>query len=98
MMLTNVRDTSISTYRSIQDEGCTGRQHRLIMAAIKPGRDYSLRELSVLTDVAINAVSGRVNELKESGALVEGRKRRCAISGRTIRPVRLPQKQLAIEF
>ena len=96
-MKTSVQSTSIQAYNSNKADGSTGRQQAEVMAVIAPGRDYSLRELSKLTGIEMSAVSGRVNELKELGLLEHpAMKRRCAISGRTINPVRLPLVQLEL--
>lgn len=87
-MLTNVRTTSISAYRQIKTTGQLGRQCQAILDHIQPGRDYSLRELATLTGFETSSVSGRVNDMKEIGLLVECDKRKCHVTGRTIRPVK----------
>ena len=92
-MLTNVRESSRAAYSELRDTGRLGRQQQTILDQIKPGRDYSLRELSRLTHLEINAVSGRVNDLKKLNLLVEGEKRACTVTGKTITPVKLPAKQ-----
>lgn len=92
-MLTNVRESSRAAYDELRDTGRLGRQQQTILDQIKPGRDYSLRELSRLTHLEINAVSGRVNDLKKMNLLVEGEKRACTVTGKTIPPVKLPAKQ-----
>lgn len=92
-MLTNVRESSRAAYGELRDTGRLGRQQQTILDQIKPGRDYSLRELSRLTHLEINAVSGRVNDLKKLNLLVEGEKRACTVTGKTITPVKLPAKQ-----
>lgn len=92
-MLTNVRDSSRAAYHELRDSGRLGRQQQTIIDQVKPGRDYSLRELSAITGLEINAVSGRVNDLKKLNLLVEGEKRPCTVTGKTITPVKLPAKQ-----
>ena len=92
-MQPSVRETSIAAYHELRDTGRLGRQQQTILDQIKPGRDYSLRELSRLTILEINAVSGRVNDLKKLNLLVEGEKRACTVTGKTITPVKLPAKQ-----
>ena len=47
----------------------------------------SLREISKKTSIDINAVSGRVNDLKKVGLLTTIEKRNCKITGRLISPV-----------
>jgi DNA-binding IclR family transcriptional regulator len=49
--------------------------------------DMTLKEISRLTGLEINAVSGRVNGLKKSGKLKEAQKRRCRVTGRFVTPV-----------
>lgn len=91
-MLTNVRETSRAAYKDMRDTGRLGKQ-QTVLGKVQPGRDYSLRELAALTDLEINAVSGRVNDLKKLNLLIEGEKRACTVTGRTITPVKLPAKQ-----
>jgi len=88
--ITNVRETSKEAYSDLKDEGALAEQEYKIIKALKPGWNYSLQEISKLTDIQINAVSGRVNGLKKIGWLVECEKRECSITGRKIQPVMLP--------
>lgn len=88
-----IRDTSLSTYDELRGSGRLGRQQQTILDQVQPGRNYSLRELAVVTGLEINAVSGRVNDLKKLGLLEEAPARKCSITGRTVHPVRLPAKQ-----
>lgn len=75
------------------DTGRLGKQQQTILGKVQAGRDYSLRELAALSGLEINAVSGRVNDLKKLNLLVEGEKRSCTVTGKTITPVKLPAKQ-----
>lgn len=95
-MKTNVADTSIDVYHSIQAEGKLKPQHDIILSAIQPSRDYSLQELCLATGLPINVISGRCNELKAARRLELAQKRSCSITKRTINPVRLPRKQLEL--
>jgi hypothetical protein len=88
--ITNVRITSKLAYADLKDEGTLGRQEKEILDAMEEGWNYSLRELEKITDIQINAVSGRVNGLKKKGFLVECDKRPCALTGRVITPVMIP--------
>lgn len=92
-MRTQVRDTSIKTYQSITDSGQVGAQAYFILSRMNASRDYSLQEISRMTGLPINAVSGRCNDLKKAGLLVEATKRPCSITGRTVHPVALPKGQ-----
>lgn len=92
-MRTQVRESSITAYRELNDSGKIGKQAQTILNHMKAGRDYSLQELSRLTGIAINAISGRCNDLKKIGLLGEAACRKCSITGRTVHPVRLPTSQ-----
>lgn len=92
-MLANVRDTSRSAYSELRSTGRLGKQQQTILEKVQAGRDYSLRELAALTGLEINAISGRVNDLKKLNLLVEGEKRTCTVTGKTITPVKLPMAQ-----
>lgn len=84
----SVRETSRSAYRELKSSGQVGAQARLIRDWIEQrGSPASLQEISKGTGIAINAVSGRVNDCKESGLLFEYPKRPCTITGRTVMPV-----------
>ncbi len=92
----SVRTTSKIAYKEITEDGTRLTQanaiYELIKDAIKnPFYDYknlSLREIKVHCNYDINAISGRVNELKKNGKLKEDDKRKCSISGRLITPLR----------
>ena len=88
--VTNVRSTSKEAYAELKDEGTLGKQEESIIAVMKQGWNYSLQEISQLTGIAINAVSGRVNGLKKKGFLVECEKRQCSVTGKNITPVMRP--------
>lgn len=92
-MRTQVREASIDAYRDMSDTGKLGKQAQTILGAMRAGRDYSLQELSRLTGIAINAISGRCNDMKKVGLLVEASGRKCSITGRTVHPVCLPSAQ-----
>lgn len=94
-MKTNVRETSLMAYEEIGKEGKLGNQQKTILQVVNAHQDYSLQELCVLTKLTINVVSGRVNDLKKLGLLVEGEKRHCSITERTIKPVKLPKLPVA---
>ena len=85
--VTNVRSTSKEAYAELKEEGTLGKQEETILAAMKNGWNYSLQEISQLTGIAINAVSGRVNGLKKKGFVLECDKRPCSITGKSITPV-----------
>jgi DNA-binding transcriptional regulator GbsR (MarR family) len=47
----------------------------------------SLQEICNKTGMAINSVSGRVNDLKKANQVVEAEKRKCSVTCKTITPV-----------
>ena len=87
------RTTSRIAYREINADGTLRSQKDIIFSAInmipEHDRDFgiSLKELSHQTGFEINAVAGRVNELKKKEFIKECTKRQCRITGRLITPV-----------
>lgn len=92
-MKTQMQDTSLSAYSELRETKKVGKQAQTILNHLHAGRDYSLQEISRITGMAINAVSGRCNDLKKIGLLSEFRKRPCSITGKTILALKLPQAQ-----
>jgi len=87
--LTEIRDTSLIAYDEIKEHGTISEQERRIIHALTVGKDYSLQEISIITGISINAVSGRCNGLRKKRWLIEMDKRPCKVTGRTIRPLSL---------
>lgn len=88
-----VRYTSVKTYKEIESEGVIGAQALAVLRILNETtfEDMTLQEISRKAGIAINAVSGRVNELKTAGYLEESAsKRKCRITGRTVQPVFSP--------
>jgi len=85
--VTDVRSTSKDAYADLREDGTLGKQERIILSFMKAGWNYSLQEISKGTDIAINAVSGRVNGLKKKQWITECDKRPCSITGRMITPL-----------
>ena len=87
------RTTSKITYKQIKEDGTTVRQSEYIKSFIYsiPHNDkdfgITLKEIARQSGLEINAVSGRVNELKKDGHVEECQKRRCRITGRLVTPV-----------
>jgi len=86
-------DTSKLAYKQINEEGISESQKKTILSVVhrvflnQVKRDISLREISFRTGIDINAVSGRVNELKKDGKLQTTVKRKCTITDRLVAPV-----------
>ena len=87
------RVTSRIAYRQINEDGTATSQKQVILDEINsiPDRHrnfgITLRELTRSTGYDINAVSGRVNDLKKKGNVEECDKRKCRITGRLVTPV-----------
>ena len=88
-----IRQTSRHAYRDINENGTLRSQKDIIFSAINtiPEQDktlgITLKELSRQTGFEINAVAGRVNELKKEEFIKECNKRKCRITGRLVTPV-----------
>ena len=87
--------TSKLAYKQINEEGVSVNQKNVIMEAIKnycnmehyDGKGISLQEIKTITGIEINAVSGRVNDLKKDGLLETIEKRKCSITSRLVSPI-----------
>ena len=95
-----IRETSNQAYSDLKSSGTQQTQAELLFDIISGFRyhttnrtvGYTLQELKKLSGLDINAVSGRVNGLKKTGRVVELDKRKCGVTGRTVIPVGLPEK------
>jgi len=84
-----VRTTSIIAYNDLKLSGKQPTQKEIILDALRKNKKpMSLQEICDRTNFQINAVSGRVNDLKKSNQVVEARTRKCTITRKTITPVR----------
>ena len=87
------RTTSRIAYKEINENGTVISQKQIILdmindiSNVNKSFGFSLKEISRQTGFEINAVSGRVNELKKDDLVKECTKRRCRITGRLITPV-----------
>ena len=87
------RTTSRMAYKKINEDGTAKSQTKIILdlvnalSNVDKSFGLSLREIARQTGLEINAVSGRVNELKKDDLVKECTKRRCRITGRLITPV-----------
>ena len=87
------RVTSRVAYKEINEDGTATSQRKIILDMINnlsnvdKSFGLSLKEIARQTGFEINAVSGRVNELKKDDLVKECTKRRCRITGRLITPV-----------
>jgi predicted transcriptional regulator len=84
----NISTTSIEAYNDINSDGTSATQKNIILDTLDTiAKPLSAREVSNITGIEINAVSGRINDLKKDGLLVEAEKRKCSISHRLVTPV-----------
>ena len=84
--------TSRLAYLNINTDGTSDTQKKTILSLVRKNhkinsRDLSLREISRMTGYDINAVSGRVNDLKKDGLLETTTKRKCSITQKLISPI-----------
>jgi len=79
-------------YKEIVKDGTVGKQAQKILNLLFKSSPLSLREIKDKTEIEINAVSGRVNDLKKTGNVVECNRRKCSISGRLITPVTIKRR------
>ena len=84
-----MKTTSIIAYNDLKSSGKQRTQKQIILNALRKNKKpMSLQEICDRTNFQINAVSGRVNDLKKSNQVVEARTRKCSITRKTITPVR----------
>ena len=84
-----VRTTSIIAYNDLKSSGKQPTQKQIILNTLKKNKTpMSLQEICDKTNFQINAVSGRVNDLKKANQVVEAKTRKCTITKKTITPVR----------
>lgn len=84
------RSTSTLAYRDIKNSGKRDTQVGQILNCLEDqelSTDLTLKEISRLTGLEINAVSGRVNGMKKDGLVSEAPKRQCRVTGRWVTPV-----------
>ena len=87
-----VTQTSKQAYKEINEEGVSYTQKHNIMKVVTEhynihSKGMSLREICAITEYEINAVSGRVNDLKKDGKLTPFDKKKCPYSKRTVNAI-----------
>ena len=84
-----VRTTSIIAYNDLKSSGKQPTQKQIILNTLRENKEpMSLQEICDRTNFQINALSGRVNDLKKANQVVEAPTRKCTITRKTITPVR----------
>jgi len=90
-------ETQIDAFHAHHASGKAQAQQARILGFIESsGGDWSIGELAHMLGMEKSTVSGRLNEMLASGALVEKPRRKCARSKIKIRPVGIPSKQLEL--
>jgi len=84
-----IRDASREAYDGMKKKGKLGKQEVVIREALIDQTPMTLQEIKLATGIDINAVSGRVNDLKKKNILVEVQKRVCKVTGRMVTPVKV---------
>jgi predicted transcriptional regulator len=83
-----VRTTSRIAYNDLKATGKQPKQKDIILNVLRNSiNPMSLQEICNKTGMAINSVSGRVNDLKKANQVVEAEKRKCSVTCKTITPV-----------
>ena len=88
-----IRKTSKNAYEYNKKSGISGSQKKELFDLVgrmingRSGYGVTLKELSRESGLEINAVSGRINDLKKEGMIAECSKRKCSITNRTVVPV-----------
>ena len=81
-----MRDTSLLAYKDLQASGDLAKQELKVFKCIKDHEPGGItdKELSILTGININAVTGRRNGLVKKGLVMAGPKRACRVTGKTV--------------
>ena len=88
-----IRKTSKSAYTDLKSNGKQGSQKKVLldivdsMTKIEREKGVTLQEIVAVSELQINAVSGRINDLKKEGLIAECTKRKCKITDRMVTPV-----------
>ena len=84
-----MRNTSIIAYKDLKATKKYLTQKQIILNTLRDNKEpMSLQEICDRTNFQINAVSGRVNDLKKANQVVEAPTRKCTITRKTITPGR----------
>ena len=85
-----MRITSRIAYKNIIECGKASNQKRQIIKTLLSDKEpMSRREIASDTYIEIGSVSGRVNELLKLVIVEEAEMRRCSISKKLIKPVKI---------
>ena len=97
-------DTSIKSYREIKAEGLLGRMQEVVMDAFITHPFTCDREIAEDTNLKINQVTGRRNELVEIGLLGDAGTIEDEVTGRSVhiwapteQEIRMPIRQKEVQ-
>ena len=83
-----VRTTSKMAYDELKISGKQPKQKDIIYSVLRKNvSPMTLQEICNKTGMAINSVSGRVNDLKKENRVVESKKRKCTVTRKLVTPV-----------
>jgi len=87
----SVSDTSIDAYIEHKETGKLGEQTRKILEFFEKynTKDWSRSEVSKNLDIRLSSVCGRVDELIKFKFLQTDQKRKCEVTGKTVKTLKL---------
>lgn len=78
-----IQDTSRIAYREIKKKGL-GERQRAVLDVIRYLKNPTNSEISKFMGIPINAITPRTNELVKAGKVIQGLKRTCKVTGKTV--------------
>lgn len=78
-----IQDTSRIAYREIKKKGL-GERQRAVLDVIGYLKNPTNSEISKFMGIPINAITPRTNELVKHGRVIQGLKRTCQVTGKTV--------------
>ena len=82
--MTGVRDTSIESYHNIEASGYLSESEALVFEWFERVPQSTDKEISVMSELDINVVTARRNDLVKKGKIRECGKRLCKITGKHV--------------
>jgi hypothetical protein len=97
---TNVRDTSLIAYDTIQASGKQLTQQNRVEAFIRAHQRCSRNEIAQGTGIRLASVCGRVSELMKDDPprIRENGKKKCAVTGEQVYALEVVPAQTALPF
>ena len=82
-MYTSIQPTSLQSYYT-EIKPHLGDRQKVVLEEIKKGGNMTNNEIAASLGVQINTITPRVHELRKLGLVIEGVKRVCRVTGRTV--------------